>query len=214
MIRLSINLPFPGFYESELTEETDCAESVLACNLEEDGDWSAEWLNENLWCCVDYRAAHAAIAVQYTAELAGAISDAQPRKIALEFECLDSPREYNFTTDRLFAFIALDDLTYMQATTKPETFAATLLERFSPRSGFIPFYSANAATWNDKPLETWDANEAGTLLLAWLVDHAPDYHATVRESLSEDDFFYTTIDNALDRDALRALLTNEDSANG
>jgi hypothetical protein len=212
MTRLSINLPFPGFYESELTQATDCAESILACQLEEDGpDWSAEWLNENLWYCVDYRAAHAAIAVQYTAELAEAMSEDQPRKIALEFECLDSPREYNFTTDRLFAFIALDDLTYMQATTKPETFAATLLDRFTSRSGFISFYSANAATWNEKPLETWDANEAGTLLLAWLADHVPDYHATVHDALGDDDFFYTTIDDALDRDALLARFTNKET---
>lgn len=217
MSRLSVCLPFPGFYNSVLSAEIDSQESYMAEHMAEEPERdelpagvTAEQIAEHLGQCMDYAACHEAIAEAYISHMQCVIEQAQPRKIEITFEEMTSPKFYNLETDRLFATVALEDLEHMRATTKPKTFAAVLTERHTSRSGFYSFYSNSPAVWNSKPLAEWDYNETGTLLVAWLQDNVPDLNNDIVDSLiSDSEDIYTAVSNALDYDKLRDALTPE-----
>ena len=89
--------------------------------------------------------------------------------IRATFESMDSPREYNFTTDRLYANIPLAMMHLLFRKSRAEnheTLAAVIAERFTSRDGFISHYRRHLADWLEKPLSDWDHNELGTLLIA------------------------------------------------
>lgn len=112
--------------------------------------------------------------------------------IRATFESMDSPREYNFTTDRLYAEIPLGMMYLLFRKSRAEnhaTLAAVIAERFTSCDGFISHYSRHLADWMEKPLADWDHNELGTLLIAAMrmsgID--PDESET-RERLYYDTF--------------------------
>ena len=79
------------------------------------------------------------------------------------FESMESPKEYNFQTDRLFielpeasAFAFID---YILANHKEEL-EELIAQRFTSRSGFISHYDNTLEAWGD-PSE-WDYNQLGT----------------------------------------------------
>lgn len=112
--------------------------------------------------------------------------------IGATFETMDSPREYNFTTDRVYAYVPLGMLYLLFRRSRAEghaTLAAVIKERFTSRSGFISGYRNTLETWLQKPLADWDHNETGTLLVAAmrLAGIDPDESET-RERLYYDTF--------------------------
>ncbi len=91
--------------------------------------------------------------------------------IRATFESMDSPREYNFATDRIYADIPLSvmrELFKRSKADKHATFSAVIKERFTSYDGFISGYSNRLQEWLSKPLTDWDHNELGTLLIAAL----------------------------------------------
>ena len=79
------------------------------------------------------------------------------------FESMESPREYNFQTDRLFIELpeasAVAFVNYILANHKEEL--ENLIEqRFTSRIGFISHYNNTLEAWGD-PSE-WDYNQLGT----------------------------------------------------
>lgn len=84
---------------------------------------------------------------------------------SMRLEEVISPREYNFDTDRIVVSIAQTDFDKLAAVELDSPAMQDLArEMFTPRSGFVPFYSADIADWKDKPIEEWDVNELGVLL--------------------------------------------------
>lgn len=110
--------------------------------------------------------------------------------IRATFESMDSPREYNFTTDRVYANIPLGMLYLLFRKSRAEnhaTLAAVIAERFTSRSGFISHYSRHLAEWLEKPLSDWDHNETGTLLIAAM------RMAGVDAEDGDDEIYYATL---------------------
>lgn len=100
--------------------------------------------------------------------------------IGLQFESMDSPREYNFTTDRIFCHIPLKTVRALFKISKAENherLKAAIYERHTSRSGFISFYGNDLESWLKKPLQEWDHNEIATLLnaLAGIPEHMEIY---------------------------------------
>lgn len=87
-------------------------------------------------------------------------------RLDLKFESMHSPREYNFTTDRLFAYISIKSLAVVRRQTSRENLSAKAVEMFTSRSGFMSFYSPTVADWGH--IRTWDYNQLYCLLWAWL----------------------------------------------
>ena len=85
---------------------------------------------------------------------------------SLKYESMSSPREYNFTTDRLFAFGRLQAFRVMlRLARRPEyrdAWAAIVSDRHSSRDGFISFYDSDAESWG-ADIREYDHNQLATL---------------------------------------------------
>ncbi len=87
----------------------------------------------------------------------------------LEFDRLDSPREYNFTTDRIFAKMPLIAARYMLDNVNVTIFTKLCKDTFTSYDGFISHYSPDWTEW-DKDITKWDHNQLGVLLTAFIND--------------------------------------------
>lgn len=179
--RLVCLIGFPGFYESRLSAITDYELDQIADNRVEDMS-SARFYPETYvepeirpdrndiggiaWEFVDYDVTETAIAKDWLAFYADAFSRAAGFKVELEFDEIDSPREYNFGTDRLFARVGMPvllDLFALSAADGHKALSALVEERFTSCSGFASHYPNDLAAWLEKPVSEWDHNEVGTL---------------------------------------------------
>lgn len=221
--RLIINLPcFPGFYESLLSHEIDHIE-------EQEAEWRAEQDQEEqpehlrltarefadiLWRCSDYSAAYHDLAREWVEAFDYVVKDEIDLALNLEYESMDSPREYNFATDRVYAHIPWRRVLRLFAISKAdkhETLSDTIRRRFTSRSGFISFYPDDLQSWLAKPLADWDHNELGTLLLAALqvkgfnpeYDDLAIYYRTV-----DGETAYTAYDNCVDWEKFDSLVAD------
>ena len=140
-------IPFSGFYES-----------VHMDALEREGE---EFPG------ADWRKVFFSYAKAYATEYLHAAC------IVGEFESLESPREYNFSTDRIFVDIPADEVRRMLATVDMETLAQVAKDRHTTRPGFISFYSPQVGDWGS--VETWDCNQLETLIIAFVDDDERGY---------------------------------------
>ncbi|MDE3023040.1 MAG: hypothetical protein KGI54_14525 [Pseudomonadota bacterium] len=191
---------------------------------------SASELADILFLHTDYRAAYQRIAKDYAAAFDYVAGEAlgmsrkvkrhswnkeagrlclkgcdQP-SIGLTFESMDSPREYNFTTDRIYASVpvfVLRKLFKRSREEKHRTLAAVIKKRFTSYDGFYSFYSNDLGDWLNRPLAEWDHNELGTLLIAALemsglsTDDAV-FEQDVYDMIAANEGFYTAWSEAVD----------------
>ena len=219
-MNITLTIPFPGFYESVLSQELDREEEMLAGSLTGDGDYgdvdgpefpgvSASDACNAIYNAASYRDAHNALARSWSEVFADMLARECNVKWALTFESMHSPREYNFTTDRVFVTLPVEDFAIMRAACDAEAFADILREEFTSRDGFSSFYSNDPEDW-DKPLAEYDHNEAGAVLLAYMRTHWEDYDdMAVFERLTEGSAFSEALDEAIDWNKLRAELAEK-----
>lgn len=194
---------FPGFYESRLSFITDCELERYCENRAEDMT-SAEWYPETYqpeelrltadeigafaWEFVDYRKIEDRISRDWVDFYVRHVSDAVGFKITATFETLDSPREYNFTTDRVFFKVALSTVRALFALSKREghkALRALVEERFTSRDGFASFYPSDLDEWLEKPVAEWDHNELGTLFTAIGTMYGEDFAESATSDCEE-----------------------------
>lgn len=156
-MKYETTIPFQGFYDSDWDAEIDMVIEDLAEYLAEThtGDMMAA-----IYEHADFKSLRQRIAKQYAEQFAHAIG------LPLTYVEMDSPKEYNFTTDRLF----MAGTRALWRKLRKEVLSGDLhnhaTERHTSRSGFISFYSPDTSTWGH--VDTWDLNQRGTLLRAWL----------------------------------------------
>ncbi len=192
-----IQLPFAGFYESVHGQQLDDAQERdaehFASSDNEDypnavGMEESD-LNDILFQMADYRKGFEKYARDYVSAFAGYVKQETGVDLGLEFEKLESPREYNFDTDRIFAYIPVSVLGTLKSVVSLENLAEVIKERHESRIGFASFYTTDIEAWNAKPLADWDHNELCTLLIAWM-----------RQEIAED-ADEAINDNAIDYDS-------------
>ena len=157
---LEVSLPFfSGFYESDLSYMMD---REIENEAEHNGK-EVEWL----WERYDFQSAMLAIARGWTKAFADETG------IPVEFKDVASPKEYNFTTDRVFALIPLAEVKKLEPLRHSEEFKTILKQWFTSYDGFIPFYANDPddEDWQN-PIEEWDHNKLSALLVAKILrDH-------------------------------------------
>lgn len=205
--RLSVNVPFAGFYDSWYSDEIDRQERMFVENEFEEGRepvLDEQDLYNLLLSHTPYGIAYQRIARDYVDAFALAAKGLD-LTLEFEFEEMTSPREYNFETDRLFATLplaALQDMLTRSAAENHKTLAAVIAERHTSRSGFHSFYRNDLESWLEKPLEDWDHNETGTLLRAALLMAGADrdFEFEIFQSMADGaaGCFYTAWENAVD----------------
>tara|TARA_R110000751_G_scaffold90538_1_gene177579 strand:- start:242 stop:748 length:507 start_codon:yes stop_codon:yes gene_type:complete len=117
------SLNFGGFYHSEHSE-------TIENNIELYGyDWED----------VDYKKTY----VNYCKAFLNRLGE--ELQIDLNFISLDSPREYNFTTDKIFCSISENDFKALLNTYDTKELFNYIEEHSKSRSGFTSFYSGYEA---------------------------------------------------------------------
>lgn len=205
-----VNLPFfPGFYESMLSGAIDSAEereAEYSAEKEESESYYPETYQpepmrlsesdygEILIDCMDYGAAYRAMAADYAAAFdQWAADNLNTAPGSFIFESMDSPREYNFTTDRIYVTVPFTVMEALFNRIDREKLADTISKRHSSRDGFISFYNNDLESWLEKPLDDYDHNEYGTLLVAAMaavIDSKSDFNWQLCEGIFETDYEY------------------------
>jgi hypothetical protein len=157
-------IPFTGFYDSDHSALLDNElESIFSDNngdpLPSAGD---------SWEHIDWTKVHTEYAKRYADTFCDLLSDGAGVPIRLKFVELNSPRAYNFATDRIFVEVSQRAVKalYKLATGHPAAKAqldGQIHEKFTSYDGFMSFYDNSLAAWPKNPLE-WDANQIGTLI--------------------------------------------------
>jgi len=158
-------IPFQGFYCSMHDDQIDNhIEHAMEDYIEGQGKTQEQvdaWRDT-----IDHKAIREAYSKHYIDFLNSELDIA-----SLTYKALDSPREYNFTTDIIICTIGHDDLKrlYDKWINEPE-FREAIKDRFTSYDGFMSFYSNDVADWKAKPLTDWDHNEIGMLLAEEFTD--------------------------------------------
>lgn len=157
-----IVIPFAGFYETVHSGAIDDAEQQMFS----DRDTGCE-RNEGLEMALYWKCNHQQVFKAYAERYCSNFSDAH--ELGLEFDGLSSPREYNFTTDRIFAKIPEASVTFMWEQVDKARLDALIKRRFTSCDGFFSFYDNALEDWPEDVLD-WDHNQLGTLLECWMGD--------------------------------------------
>ncbi len=152
---IDIQIPFAGFYETvhdkEIDEAFESHYEIGDFGLGSDSVSEEEQrqIYDAIWDAdVDW----SGIRQEYVKEYCKVFGD----KFGLELEFIEmiSPREYNFSTDRVFAKV--DKNQFNEKIRKPveehEDWSEHVKEKFTSVSGFISFFS------NDSKSQEWTAN--------------------------------------------------------
>lgn len=110
------------------------------------------------------------------------MSDKIGFRLDLRFATLRSPKEYNFTTDRIIATMpvtTVKKLFGLSMRDQHERLAEEISDCFTPYPVFVPYYSDKVGDWLAKPIQKWDKNELCVLLAAFVDTDLDEeiYHA-------------------------------------
>ncbi len=184
--KILTSIPFAGFYEtcfSELAEYelNDCLENSNNLTKKE-----KEELCELVYDVQDFSSVRLDIAQEYAMAFNELFKNETGFELGLEFESMQSPREYNFETDRIFCFISPDKVKKLYQETDKKILNDIIKERFTSRSGFISNYENSLEEWIVKKTpKFWDHNQIETLIIARLKQAGNDDNRSFKdESLS------------------------------
>ena len=167
MNKLESTIPFDGFYESFISGDID---HQIGQQIESDCDIydlneSEEEILYNNYLSVNTSYFYDQIAEDYTNFYIDALNERlEGFTLKATYKCFESPREYNFETDRIFIEIeenhAVDFIKHIVQNYKKEL-ENRIEDRFRSRSGFISFYKNSIDLWT-KDFKKWDCNMIGT----------------------------------------------------
>ena len=207
MNKLESTIPFDGFYESFISADID---HQIGQQIEWDIDIYD--LNENeqqiLWdnyLSVNRSYLYNQIAEDYTNFYIDALNERlKGFTLKATYKCFISPREYNFSTDRIFIEIeenhAIDFIKYIIKNYKKEL-EKKIKDRFTSRSGFNSFYKNSLDLWT-KDFKEWDCNMIGTCFELFDLEEE-DINYSLREYLSET--IMDNLGNTLGQDGIDLL---------
>jgi hypothetical protein len=168
-------IPFSGFYctlhDSALDDAIEQMFSTDGCvvnnGLVDRAQFECEW--------GDVRQAYAKeYAEQFSREF----------NIDLTFESMESPKYYNFTTDRIFCNISESELNRVFDETPEDVLERVAADMFTSRDGFSSFYPNDPCEWGT--IDRWDHNQIGCLIAAYVESQNPDFDQYAEYALMED----------------------------
>lgn len=196
-------LPFSGFYNSMWDGELDDVENQFI-EKEADDTLDESEISAIVDKCRQYETQMQYVAQEYVGYFNEKFKEEFGIDLGLRFESLKSPRDYNFTSDVIYAYIDEDVVRRLLDDLEETKLADMIRERFTSRSGFISFYPNRIEEWKEKPLEEWDYNEVDTVLEAY-VSQVEDFEWDVYYEMCERSVFDTAIDKGMDWDKYREM---------
>ena len=213
MNKLESTIPFDGFYESfisadienQIELDTEHYSELYDLNEFETELLCNSFLNINSYKFYNQIAKH--YTNFYIDNLNAKLNYAYPDKgftLKATYKCFESPKEYNFSTDRIFIEIeenhAVDFIKFIVKNYQKEL-EKKIEDRFRSRSGFISFYKNSIDLWT-KDFKEWDCNMIGTCFELFDLEDE-DINYSLREYLSEIIMF--NLRNTLDKDGIDLL---------
>jgi len=207
MNKLESTIPFDGFYESFISADID---HQIGQQIEWDSDTFD--LNEDeqqiLWdnyLSVNRSYFYNQIAEDYTNFYIDALNERlEGFTLKATYKFFTSPREYNFSTDRIFIEIeenhAIDFIKYIIKNYKKEL-EKKIQDRFTSRDGFISSYKNSLDLWIDDYSE-WDHNQMGTCFELFDLEEE-EINYSLREYLTET--IMDNLGNTLGKDGIDLL---------
>ena len=189
MNKLESTIPFDGFYESFISDDIDYQ---IGQQIEWDSDIYD--LNEDeqqiLWdnyLDINRSYFYNQIAEDYTNFYIDALNERlKGFTLKATYKFFTSPREYNFSTDKIFIEIeenhAIDFIKYIIKNYKKEL-EEKIKQRFTSRDGFISYYKNSLDLWIDDYSE-WDCNMIGTCFELFNLEEE-DINYSLRDYLTE-----------------------------
>lgn len=184
--KLLVKIPFEGFYYSNADQRIDDGISQFF-----DTDDSGEGIiPDNAWIEMDFKPIH----IQYCKTYVSCYMEWLEENgldITLEYESLESPREYNFSTDSLYCYISKQDALKAFFFAGKDNINQSFEDRCTSCSGFISFYDNEIP---EKPISEWDHNELS------MIFHAIEDHKLEKINewdLLEYNYGYEDVSNAV-----------------
>ena len=188
-------IPFSGFYESHHSGEID---RTLEMMLSDSSGCSpaSERISEEIWGHVS--TPMVAYTKAFVESFQAMLKDKAELDIPITWESVQSPREYNFGTDRLFATVSLKSVRAMMRKVDKAVLDRVAKERFTSSDGFISHYSADVKSWGS--VINWDHNQVGTLVAALVVQFfGDDWEWNITEDWNSngdlDNWVYAALDD-------------------
>lgn len=164
---METTVPFSGFYYSVHDQEIDsCLEQYFSDDC---GECISPVLFQRALDQADWTAIHNDYARQYVEGFS------EEFEVKLSYKLMVSPREYNFTTDRLFAEIELSEVKRLFNLVPREVLEKAIKANFTSYDGFISYYSNDLNDW-PSDLSEWDHNQVGTLISAYVSTIEPEFN--------------------------------------
>ena len=207
MDKLESTIPFDGFYESFISDDID---HQIGQQIEWDTDIYD--LNEDeqqvLWdnyLDINRSYFYNQIAEDYTNFYIEILNRRlKGFELKATYKFFTSPREYNFSTDRIFIEIgenhAIDFIKYIIKHYKKEL-EEKIKQRFTSRSGYWSHYKNTLNSWTQDYSE-WDCNMIGTCFELFDLEEE-DINYSLREYLSERIMF--NLGNTLGQEGIDLL---------
>ena len=189
MNKLESTIPFDGFYESFISADIDHQIEIDTEYYSElyDLNESEEELLCNSFLNINSYKFYNQIAKDYTNFYINALNNRlKGFTLKATYKSFNSPREYNFETDKIFIEIeenhAVDFIKHIVKNYKKEL-EKKIEDRFKSKSGFISFYKNSIDLWT-KDFKEWDCNMIGTCFELFDLEEE-DINYSLREYLSE-----------------------------
>ena len=167
-------IPFSGFCYSL---HDDALDSALESIFSDDSGAERPALVCKAHDATDWRMVQNRYAAGYAAAFAAEF------KLPLQFESMESPKKYNFSTDIIFCTISAEKAALLFDTCDKARLDKIARETFTSRDGFASFYDPDFAEWGD--ILTWDHNQLGALISAHVTEQNPDFDSWAEFDLME-----------------------------
>lgn len=187
---METTIPFHGFYDSVHSHELDSAVEQI---FSDSSGNPIDSLVSKAFDKVNWSKAF----LEYSQVFTRAFAQKFELK-TLKFTKLDSPKYYNFETDRIFCTIDESEVKMMFDAVDKDLLNKRIHERFTSRDGFISFYKNDLEDWSPDVTE-WDINEVGTLLEVYIQSHdeyTEDYEYYLLDSVYSSG--YEIVENAIE----------------
>jgi hypothetical protein len=170
---MNVQIPFSGFYDSiHNSNIDDCLDNQVFT------DYSTGCTNNDRLSYLAFDSINwHVLYLDYAKEYASAF--AHKFNIAMQFESMTSPKEYNFTTDRIFCEISESEVKRVFNSTDKAVLSKKAREAFTSRDGFTSFYNPDYLTWGD--VLTWDHNQLNVLIDSFINDSYDEYELYIMD---------------------------------
>ena len=172
---MKTTIPFQGFYESIHMACIEDVEEHLFTSYADDTNY--EELKNHFSSACRYSVVFEKYAEFFTE------SFAKKFDIAIKFNSLTSPREYNFRTDQIHIDVAYSEIYRIRKSVTDAQLQSVARRELTSRPGFMSFYDPEIETFG--PLKTWDSARLSILIMAYIENHGnfDDYYES---ALAED----------------------------